>query len=244
MVIPLALGMEKTMASELALINDYVDNHARGGAGRGVQCLLVDDNRFDRYNVRYAAERAGLTLAFTDAATAAAARELIRNESFGLIILDQNLPDGAGLDLALEASISVLNANAPMIMLTGLDDSALALGAQEAGCVEFLTKNSLNGTSFAAALRRALDKSMGSVDASEFPAASDAFEMMLEGFGELYLAQTIKPVLGRMLYLTAQLHEHEGPMGRSQSRAALAELDMLAKRLWVQLDNQEDTRIN
>ena len=226
------------MSSQLALIEDYTNDPIIGFRTPPIRCLLVDDNRFDRYNVRYASERAGLQLHFFEAATASEARQMIHTESFGLIILDQNLPDGEGLELAAEASLSPLNNATPRIMLTSMDDSRLARGASEVGCVEFLVKSSLNGNTFSNALRRALDKSMATISAQDFPAASDAFEMMLEGFGEVFIAQTIKPAIARIRFLTDRMRSL--PSDSTEHATALAEIANLCDRITSHLGNEEE----
>lgn len=222
------------MLPQLSLIEDTDVMPGTSRQQTFVRCLLVDDNRFDRYNVRYAAERAGLNLEFYEAATAAEARRLLNEETFGLIILDQNLPDGEGLELAAEASLSLHNAAAPRIMLTSQDDQRLAQGASAVGCAEFLVKSSLNGTTFSSALRGALSKSMANISAQEFPDASDAFEMMLEGFGEVYLAQTIKPAISRILFLTERIRGLEAHS--TEHATALAEIASLCVRINGHLD--------
>lgn len=226
------------MQTAVAWDQDLEDEVQRTPEPTSIQCLLVDDDRFDRYNVRYAAERAGLNLTFFDASTAAEARRLINERRFGLIILDQNLPDGKGLELAVEIGMSTQNANTPTIMLTGLDDIRLAVGAQQAGCVEFLTKNDLNGSTLSTALRRALEKSVATFSAQDFPAASDAFEMMLAGFGEMYLAQTIKPALARILFLANQM-ERSLPANDMEMTMSVQEIGNLCRTIWTQIEIEE-----
>lgn len=224
------------MHSSLAFDEDFGNDPAGVLGPPAIKCLLVDDDQFDRYNVRYAAERAGLNLTFYDAASVAEARQMLHTQTYALIILDQNLPDGQGLDLAMESAMSSLNAKTPTIMLTGLEDKRLVAGAQKAGCVEFLTKNDLTGETLSAALRRALEKSIATIEAHDFPEASDAFEMMLDGFGELYLAQTIKPVLARMMFLTNQIQKRPGSMRIMQDQDAIAEIGALCQMIWDRVD--------
>lgn len=219
---------------------DFEEDPISMAQPQGIKCLLVDDDQFDRYNVRYAAERAGLNLTFYDAASVAEARRMIHLQTYGLIILDQRLPDGQGLDLAAEAQMSMLNAMTPTIMLTGLDDSQLMLGAQRAGCVEFLTKNSLNGHTLSRALRHALEKSVATIDAANFSAASDAFEMMLDGFGEMYLAQTIKPALARIMFLTKQMTERAESDAIEGQQRSVDEISSLCKMIWTRIETEQE----
>ncbi|MEM6904485.1 MAG: response regulator [Pseudomonadota bacterium] len=222
------------MSASSALIDTFTpDMPAMHGAPR-VRCLLVDDDRFDRYNVRYAAERAGVPLDVAEAPTLAAARRHLAEERFGLIVLDQYLPDGLGLDITAEILTNRLSAHTPMIMITGAEDSWLSQRSAEQGCIEFLTKGNLNGPNFGAALRRALERSAARFMPQDFPRESEAFDRMLDDFGAPYAAQTLKPAVARLVYLADALSRSMS--GSEDERQAIGEMMTLCRRLWAHLD--------
>lgn len=73
-----------------------------------------------------------------EALTLALARQRIQDESPDLILLDQHLPDGDGLDLVAE--LAEQGVGIPVIMMSGDDDQALMVSAFEAGVEDFLIK--------------------------------------------------------------------------------------------------------
>lgn len=72
------------------------------------------------------------------ALTAEEAKQLLAATSFDLIILDVNLPDSSGLDLAQH--IRQKNNRVPILMLTALDTTADKLLGFESGADDYLAK--------------------------------------------------------------------------------------------------------
>jgi DNA-binding NtrC family response regulator len=68
----------------------------------------------------------------------AEARERLRRDRFGLILIDEHLPDGSGLGLCKQ--ISKAGLNSPVILISG-DDLITCHEAVEAGAETFLTKS-------------------------------------------------------------------------------------------------------
>ena len=77
-------------------------------------------------------------------ATLEAAIEALRRESFAAVLLDLSLPDSTGLD-TLNALLS-LGVDSAIIVLTALDDSAIALQAVRLGAQDYLFKGRVDPT--------------------------------------------------------------------------------------------------
>ena len=108
---------------------------SRNGSANGARLLVVED---DRQLVSLLREQ--LSLAGYDPAiamTLAEARDLLADERFDLVILDLNLPDGDGLDLAEEISDQ---SQTPMLMLTARGDVESRVAGLYAGASDYLTK--------------------------------------------------------------------------------------------------------
>jgi len=115
--------------------------------------LIVDDDRYTRklfeglfrggsYRTEYAED-------------AAAARRLTRSGDFNLILMDQRLPDGNGLDLLAE-----LRADRPRqvaILMTGYADVHDAVRAVREGLFDYLTKPFENLEELEAMIEKALE---------------------------------------------------------------------------------------
>ncbi len=64
---------------------------------------------------------------------------MLRHDTFDLLLLDWNLPDGDGLDV-LRWCRETLGTTLPIVMLTGRDDEADIVAALEAGVDDYITK--------------------------------------------------------------------------------------------------------
>lgn len=79
--------------------------------------LVVDDDALMRYAVRAPASALGHQVVVEDCFRAALARLVWGDEEFGLAVLDQELPDGLGEDIA--AHLAVLQPDAAVVLHTG-----------------------------------------------------------------------------------------------------------------------------
>jgi two-component system KDP operon response regulator KdpE len=112
------------------------------------QILLVEDEELNRTLVKAVLTRAKIPTVraaqVLDAPTLAAARRWLHDENVDLVLLDMNLPDGNGLDLARElAAGGDLPAGRPRPKVIAVTASVLPqdrAAAIEAGCDGFLDK--------------------------------------------------------------------------------------------------------
>ncbi|GIF18500.1 two-component system KDP operon response regulator KdpE [Actinoplanes tereljensis] len=108
--------------------------------------LLVEDEELNRTLVKAVLSRAGVeavrTASVVDATSLSAARDRLRAADIDLVLLDMNLPDGNGLNLARELAAGLLPADKrPTVVAVTASvlpqDRAAAI---EAGCDDFLDK--------------------------------------------------------------------------------------------------------
>jgi phosphoserine phosphatase RsbU/P len=122
-----------------------------------VRILLVEDNPGDVVLIReMLRDRPGAGFALTAVARLSAACEVLDEQDFAAVLLDLSLPDSAGLDTfrAIRAAAPHL----PVVVLTGLDDEAVAVEAVKEGAQDYLVKGQLAGRQLAHALRHALGR--------------------------------------------------------------------------------------
>jgi two-component system, NtrC family, response regulator AtoC len=103
---------------------------------RAETILIVDDERLIRWSLGQQLSRAGFRVLEADSCTLGVS--LVLQHEPDLLILDQLLPDGTGIDVLRE--IRGLNNGVPVIMLTAIDKSDIAVQAMKLGASDYVTK--------------------------------------------------------------------------------------------------------
>ncbi|MEW6775580.1 MAG: sigma-54 dependent transcriptional regulator [Bdellovibrionota bacterium] len=98
--------------------------------------LLIEDDLILRNGMERYLTRNGIQAVL--AGSLAEAREVSRKESYDVVIVDQNLPDGSGIDLISDFTGDELPPK--IIMMTGAGDVRLAVQALRLGAVDYLLK--------------------------------------------------------------------------------------------------------
>jgi DNA-binding NtrC family response regulator len=99
------------------------------------ETLLVVD---DEPSIRHAIVRAFPELSVREADSGEQALALVRDAYPDLVLLDQRLPDGDGLELV--AKIRAIDAELPVVLLTGHGSVDLAVDALKQGVADFIEK--------------------------------------------------------------------------------------------------------
>ncbi|UTA48503.1 response regulator [Simiduia sp. 21SJ11W-1] len=120
-----------------------------------IKLLLVEDDEDDYIITQDFLNDLGAEHYQLDwARTPEQAREFFTADNHDVCLLDYSLGAFTGLELMAEAH--KLGFNAPIIMLTGHDDSALDADALSAGAVDYLVKNHLSAARLGRAIRYAV----------------------------------------------------------------------------------------
>ncbi len=114
--------------------------------------LIVDDNPGDVYLIcEMLAESEGTNFTVQSVSRIADALTLMESETFGVVLLDLNLPDSFGLE-----TFDVVRNIAPLaaiVILTGLGEQELALSALQKGADDFLVKGEFSGSTLLRSVR-------------------------------------------------------------------------------------------
>jgi len=84
------------------------------------------------------------------------ALECLSQQEFDVVLLDLHLPDGHGLDTV--GRVCSTCGQVPVIVLTGLEDDAIALAAVQAGAQDYLVKGQVEGHEIKRAIRYAIER--------------------------------------------------------------------------------------
>jgi signal transduction histidine kinase len=124
---------------------------------QALQVLLVEDNAGDVRLLRemFSKEKPG-SFQLTHLLRMSEAETHLAKGEVDIVLLDMGLPDGHGLDTVRRAH--AVAPGIPMIVLTGLDDEALAAEAMKEGAQDYLIKGQIESRALPRALRHAIDR--------------------------------------------------------------------------------------
>jgi two-component system, NarL family, response regulator DevR len=112
--------------------------------------FLLDDHDIVRKGVRALLEAEGDIEIVGEASTVADARRLVPALAPRVLVLDDELPDGSGLDLCHD--LRLLSPETRVVVLTSRDSQEAVVEAMQAGAVGYLLKQ-VEGTSLLSAVR-------------------------------------------------------------------------------------------
>jgi signal transduction histidine kinase len=122
-----------------------------------LQVLLVEDNAGDARLLRemFSKEKAG-SFELTHLLRMSEAVIHLEKGGVDIVLLDMGLPDEHGLDTVRRAH--AVAPEVPVIVLTGLDDEALAAKAMNEGAQDYLIKGQIENRALPRALRHAIER--------------------------------------------------------------------------------------
>lgn len=126
-------------------------------ADEKIRVLIVEDNPDDAFLIQEMIKAKGAgQFELSSEGTLRGARDRLRKEPFDLILLDFNLPDSRGL-----ATIQSLQPDAShlaIVVITGMDDEAIALEALKIGAEDFLVKSKFDGSLMVRSAKYAVER--------------------------------------------------------------------------------------
>jgi hypothetical protein len=123
----------------------------------GIRALLVEDNPGDaRLFLELVRETGASYLKLEHVGRLDAALARLSSERFDVVLLDLSLPDEQGLATLLRTHAHA--PKVPIVILTGLDDEALAVKAVRAGAQDYLVKGRVDGDLLVRSMRYATER--------------------------------------------------------------------------------------
>jgi signal transduction histidine kinase len=129
-----------------------------------LQVLLVEDNAADARLLRemFSKEKQG-SFELTHLTHMRDAEIRLAKGGVDIVLLDMGLPDGNGLEILRRARAA--DPTVVMIVLTGLEDEALAAEAMKEGALDYLIKGQIENRALPQALRHAMERQRMQVEA-------------------------------------------------------------------------------
>lgn len=122
-----------------------------------LRLLIVEDDIVDRKLLERLLAQSSLGPHQVDYADClSAASEMLREQSFDLVLLDLGLPDSRGTESVIELQLHA--PYVPIIVLSGLDDEKMATSAVQKGVQDYLIKGQVDSTLLVRSIRYALER--------------------------------------------------------------------------------------
>ena len=126
-------------------------------SGGRIKALLIEDEPDDALLVGLMlAEAKGAQFDLRRAALLAEGLDLLRAEDFDVVVLDLSLPDAQGLTAL--ARVRTQAPTVPIVVISALDDQALAVKAVGSGAQDYLLKGRFTGDLLSRAMRYAIER--------------------------------------------------------------------------------------
>lgn len=195
--------------------------------------LLVDDDPYTQRLFEGLLRRDGVELRV--AANLVEARKQFRSADFNLILLDQRLPDGNGLDFFKE--MRALQPQQVVILITGHADLQDAIGAVRGGLFDYLTKPFRNLDELSAIIDRALEMDRAYREISDLQATLAARPGRPVIVGRSAVMQKLLQQVQRTAPLdTTVLIEGESGTGKELIAREIHELSPRSKERYIGLN--------
>lgn len=176
-----------------------------------VRVLLVEDDAVDRLACRRAlAAQPGYIFEVEEVDTARAGLQRAHDEAPDLILLDYHLPDMDGLEFLAELAADAGELPVPVMLLTGVQDIAIAVDAMRRGARDYLVKDSQGDylKLLPTVIQRVLRESQAHADKRAAEARLHAAEARYRSLVEQIPAIAFTAALdvpGNLLYVSPQI---------------------------------------
>lgn len=119
--------------------------------------LLIEDNPGDARLLREVLKTSGDDhFVIGHAIRLSAARELLAESTFDILLSDLSLPDGTGLDTV--RAVREMAPDLPIVVLTGMNDERVGVAALQAGAQDYLVKGQVDGNVLTRTIRYAIER--------------------------------------------------------------------------------------
>lgn len=122
-----------------------------------IRILLVEDDREDVEFIREILKgEPGFPFELESIERLSAVPPLLAEKQFDIILLDLSLPDSSGLQTFITMNAEALEI--PIVILTGLDNSTIAIEAVRRGAQDYLVKGQVDGKVLTRVIRYAVER--------------------------------------------------------------------------------------
>ncbi len=187
---------------------------------KNIKILLIEDNPGDAYLIGEQLEEfANFTYKLKNVETLNEALNVLKEQTFDVILLDLGLPDSDGINTFLR--IYNKNPLIPIIILTGLNDETIGSYAVKKGAQDYLVKGQIEGRLLQSTIQYSIERKKAEdriyklanvVESSNDAIITESLYGIITSWNkgaEKIFGYTAKEMLGRNISIISPPHVHE-----------------------------------
>lgn len=196
--------------------------------------LIVDDSDFDRSRLKKLCRAFDFTTHVVEADSLKSLKDRLTKDRFDLILLDYHLGDGTGLEGVEIIRADDVNCTAATVMITGTEQTNIAIQALKLGFTDYLTKDEISDKTLSRAAIIALQKSQLARAMAAQGGQQAIMNETVQSFSR-GCADDIKPIVSRIMRQMRGLREVD-QIDAEDAAARVEQVESSLRRLWVFLD--------
>lgn len=138
------VGVRFMARAELEIDENDQTEVVAPGDGHSFKILVLEDSTFDQVRIRRACEDTGLPVATTLCSNISDFQIALDGQSFDLVLVDYNLPDGDGLTAQRAVQNHGQNFAAPVVMMSSELQTDVAVQSLKLGSLDCLDKDAID----------------------------------------------------------------------------------------------------
>lgn len=205
----------------------------------GIAALILDDNQFDRLKIRRLFQSTGMTVYLDEADSLQTLHDMLDAQEFDVILLDYDLPRNSGMDAVKLVRSHPRNHSAATIMVTGFDQSDIAVQALKLGCTDYISKGELSAARLRTSVLAAID------EAAHLHASTRAHEQFSECLAERIMSEYSSVLQPELAKIVREMRALKATLGDPSSNLPhdLEQIEKRCIRLWSILTNRQELGI-
>jgi sigma-B regulation protein RsbU (phosphoserine phosphatase) len=206
-------------------------------SNKAIRVLLIEDNPADTRLIReILAEDKGTPFELECADRLATGLACLARGGIDVVLLDLGLPDSQGLSTLVKVQAEALTV--PVVVLTCLDDEALAVEAVQEGAQDYLVKGQVDSNLLARSIRYAIERKRAEEKARQLETLKELDQVRSQLLANV--SHELRTPLTTIKGYSTMLLDYDRRLGRDEKQEYLSAIDKATDRLAELVDHLLD----
>jgi signal transduction histidine kinase len=206
-------------------------------SNKAVKVLLIEDNpAYTRLIREILAEAKGSPFKLECADRLATGLACLAQRRVDAVLLDLGLPDSQGLSTLVKVQAEALTV--PVVVLTGLDDEALAVEAVQEGAQDYLVKGQVDSNLLRRSIRYAIERKRAEEKARQLETLKELDQVRSQLLANV--SHELRTPLTTIKGYSTMLLDYDRRLGRDEKQEYLSAIDRATDRMTELVDHLLD----